>query len=708
MRKLIVITVLGLLVFGGQVHASGEDKETVLDVILKPVKMILAPIHGGELLDVVTKPAEELLMPVFSFEEEMVTPAGFEERAIDYPGNVTVITEKDIERSNAKYVYELLRKEAGIYVSDYTQSGKTVVVDMRGFGETSSRNVLVMMDGRRLNEVDISGTDWTQVPIENVERIEIIRGSGSVLYGDNAAAGVINIITKRGKEGHHFKGGADFGSYGYRNYYGRINGAEEFASYNAIFKQEETDGYRLNGGYDGCNFMADMTIFPVEWLNVDFSGGYHKDWYGLPSGLQRSEIDQIGYRGSTTPNDKVKTETTFIKVTPVIRLTAGGMEHALEVDAWGRKKRVNMINWAELPAWGIPWYPSWDSSQIDTVAGSVKYTNKYNGDNFKNTLVTGVDMFSAQNRLLTVTPQWATYNQLKIIKRTLGLYVSDNIKLFERVIINAGFRQQWAKYIFDQAENAGRYESQTPDEQAFEVGVEYKYAENGGVYGRFSRSFRFPATDEFYSRWSGLNADLKHQKADTWEVGVKDANSKYLQPMVNVFWMESDNEIFYDPTVGTFGDNENYDKIKRFGVETGAVSDPFDWLNLYFNYTYLNAKFEGGAFVDKRVPMVPEHKIAWGMNVSPSKFVEFNFNSVYISEQYSINDQENRMAELKRYFICNGKVVLKYKGFESFFGINNIFDTRYAEIAASNVAGTVTDLHPAPERNYIFGFSMRF
>lgn len=639
--------------------------------------------------------------------EIVTTPSGFEERAIDYPGNVTVISEEDIERSNAKHVYELLRKEAGIHVSDYTHSGKTVIVDMRGFGETASRNVLVMLDGRRLNEIDISGTDWTQIPIENVEKIEILRGSGSVLYGDNAAAGVINILTKRGKKGHRFKGGADFGSYRYRNYYAGINGAEEFASYNAIVKHEKTDGYRLNGNYDGYDFMAAMTIFPEEWLDVDISGGYHKDWYGLPSGLQRSEIDQIGYRGSTTPNDRVKTETTFIKVTPGIRFNTGDMEHSLEVNSWGRKKRVSMTNWANFLPF-VPWYQSWDTSQIDTIAGSVKYTNRYNGDKFKNNLVTGIDMFAAENRLLTVTPQWATYNQLKIIKRTLGLYVNDNIDLFEFLIVNAGFRQQWSKYIFDQAENAGRYETKNPDQEAFDAGVEFKYMKSGGVYGRFSRSFRFPSTDEFYSRWTGLDTDLSHQKADTWEVGIKDANWRFLQPMVNFFWMKSDDEIFYDPTAGAFGTNSNYDRIKRFGIETGAVSDPFEWLDLYFNYTYMDAEFDEGLFAGNRVPMVPEHKIAWGINFVPEEFIEFNFSSEYISEQYSINDQYNRLPKLKSYFICNGKIVLKYKGVEAFFGVNNMFDTRYAEIAVSNVTGTVTDLHPAPERNYIFGASLEF
>ena len=172
--------------------------------------------------------------------------------------------------------------------------------------------------------------------------------------------------------------------------------------------------------------------------------------------------------------------------------------------------------------------------------------------------------------------------------------------------------------------------------------------------------------------------------------------------------MKSDDEIFYDPTFSAFGDNRNCDRIRRFGIETGAASDPFKWLNMYCNYTYLDAEYDSGKFSGNKVPMVPEHKIAWGVKVTPVEFLELNFDSEYVSEQYSINDDRNLLPRLKPHFVCNGKVVVKYKGIRAFFGINNIFDARYAEIAVSNVAGTVTDLHPAPERNYVFGASYEF
>lgn len=653
-----------------------------------------------------------LLMPTFLYGADelnglgdmVITPSGYKSLAVNFPGNVTVITEKDIADSNAKYVYELLSREAGIHVMDYTGAGKTVIVDMRGFGETGSSNVLVMVDGRPVNEVDISAADWASIPIKNVERIEILRGSGTVLYGDQASAGVINILTRRGKGDPVIFGGTEFGSYRYNKFYGGTRGAYDLMSYNVFYGQSKSDGYRLNGTYDGYDAQAAFTIFPEEWLTIDLSGGYHKDWYGLPSGLQRWEIDQMRYRGSTTPNDISKTDSTFIKITPSLHFVGDSMDHDLVLDAWGRKKRLDTTTWDNVFGGGA----TWDNSQIDSRGGSIRYTNTYYFDSATNKLTVGCDLFWAENRLLTVTPAWLTYNQLKIKKETVGVYINDSLELFDKVIVVGGFRQEWAAYVFDQSENAARYETKSPTQEAFELGLEYKYLEKGGVYGRFSRSFRFPATDEFYSRWSGLNTTIEPQSIDTWEVGVKDKNLDYFQPSVNFFWMKSKDEIFYNPTVGAFGATRNYDRIRRFGIETAVTSHIQEMIDLYFTYTYLEARYDGGQFADKTVPLAPEHKINWGANYRPIEWLEFNFNSEYISEQYSINDDLNRMPVLKAYFVCNGKVSIKWQGIEVFFGINNIFDTRYAAISASNVGGTVTDLHPSPERNYIFGASTRF
>ena len=128
--------------------------------------------------------------------EVVVTGTRTAEEIQKVPASISVITAADIQRSSAKTAVDLLRREEGIVVRDLLGNGKAAQVDLRGFGETASSNTLVLVDGRRTNEIDLSGVDWAQIPVEQIERIEVLRGPGSVLYGDNAAAGVINIITK--------------------------------------------------------------------------------------------------------------------------------------------------------------------------------------------------------------------------------------------------------------------------------------------------------------------------------------------------------------------------------------------------------------------------------------------------------------------------------------------------------------------------------
>ena len=112
--------------------------------------------------------------------EEVVVTATRDKREIrKVPANITVVTREDIQNSNAQTVADALRSEVGLVVRDFLGNGKSASVDLRGFGETASGNTLVLIDGRRVNEIDLSGVDWLQIPLDQVERIEVVRGAGS-------------------------------------------------------------------------------------------------------------------------------------------------------------------------------------------------------------------------------------------------------------------------------------------------------------------------------------------------------------------------------------------------------------------------------------------------------------------------------------------------------------------------------------------------
>jgi len=132
-------------------------------------------------------------------EEMVVTATRQWEEVRRVPAHVTVITERDIAASGATTLIDVLDRVEGIHFRDYSGNSPQAMIDMRGFGgDNPFGKTLVLVDGRRLNRPDMSSINWLQVPLSQVERIEVVHGPSGVLYGDGAVAGVINIITKQG------------------------------------------------------------------------------------------------------------------------------------------------------------------------------------------------------------------------------------------------------------------------------------------------------------------------------------------------------------------------------------------------------------------------------------------------------------------------------------------------------------------------------
>ncbi|MBD3842521.1 MAG: Plug domain-containing protein, partial [Campylobacterales bacterium] len=107
-----------------------------------------------------------------------------------------IFTQNEIKNSNASTIYEFLNEQSSINVMPSSGNIYAQKIDMRGFGITDGyQNVVVIVDGQRLNNIDMTTQLLSSIPVDTIEQIEIIKGSGSVKYGDGATAGAINIIT---------------------------------------------------------------------------------------------------------------------------------------------------------------------------------------------------------------------------------------------------------------------------------------------------------------------------------------------------------------------------------------------------------------------------------------------------------------------------------------------------------------------------------
>ncbi|MFT7491791.1 MAG: iron complex outermembrane receptor protein, partial [Pseudohongiellaceae bacterium] len=132
--------------------------------------------------------------PVFAEDDVtqiIISATGSEESEVLAPVSLSVITQKDIQLSGANTLTEVLRRQASIQIKDSIGDGSRASVSLRGFGANSANNVMIVVDGRKLNNPSQEAPLLTSVSLKDIERIEIIQGSGGVLYGDQAVGGVI-------------------------------------------------------------------------------------------------------------------------------------------------------------------------------------------------------------------------------------------------------------------------------------------------------------------------------------------------------------------------------------------------------------------------------------------------------------------------------------------------------------------------------------
>jgi len=232
-----------------------------------------------------------------SLETVIVTGSRFEQTYADKPLNVSIITRETINKSSALTIPELLSQQAGISARDlFGNNAALATVDLRGFGAAAGQNTLILLDGRRITNADLSGVQWSAIPLASIERIEIMRGSGAVLYGDGATSGVINIITKSptqvDKTGQII---VKAGSYGMTEVQANANYFSGKAGIDFTANQLVSDGYRANNRNEQTNVQAN-----TRWMlgagNLAFKVGIDRQDIRLPGArlVQPSAgIDQV-------------------------------------------------------------------------------------------------------------------------------------------------------------------------------------------------------------------------------------------------------------------------------------------------------------------------------------------------------------------------------------------------------------------------------
>ena len=646
---------------------------------------------------------------VTTLPEVLVTATRTAQKIEKIPAGVIVITQEDIKNSNAGSIPDLLSSGEGVIVRNLMGNGKNVQVDLRGFGETGPYNTLVLVDGRKVNAIDLSGVDWTQIPVDQVERIEIVRGTGTVLYGDNAAGGVINIITKTPSEGFATKGGVTFGSYGRERFEASVSGGYDriAASINASFNN--TDGYRENNRYEAKDIGGKVVIYASDSLSLNLSGSSHEDEFGLPGALTEAQT-RADRKSTVNPQDEGSSRDSYVRAGFDL---AVGNNGNLVTDL-SYRTRSNDAVFPDTTS------PQTTNSNSETWGVTPRYIWNGNIFNHKNTLITGADLYwSAQDIdiyggfLIPITTKTSISN---IEKDSVGIYFNNEYAVKENIILSLGARHEKVRYDLAQLDMTSSFppfdEKISDSKNAYNAGLTFVYADKSSVFVRANRSFRFPLTDELvYQDWSTFTyraiTYLKPQTGKHYEAGIKHFFSNRISGNITLFRAEIENELFYNPS--TYA-NENHPETLHQGVEIGCKAKPFDKLTLFGNFTYEEANFEKTPYKGNEIPAVPGYKGHLGFQVDdftiPGLIFSAGYN--YVGSSYVISDQANNFDKLDSYYTIDAKLAYKYKMLKAFIGINNLTDQKYSEYGVMNLALTKRNFYPAPERNFFAGIQFDF
>ncbi len=610
----------------------------------------------------------------------VVTPTGFGRAAAFIPLNVKVITAEDIEHSGAKIITDLLRTEGGIIVNDWFGSGNRVSIDMLGFGETAQSNVLVMVDGRRMDSVDMAGTNWQQISIDEIERIEIIRGSGSVLYGDNSNAGVINIITKKGGPEHIQE--VSFWSSSYRGIGGRlgISGIVAGISYRVNVSENISDGYRENSGFSVRSIGGSFGYSVGNIFTLRLNTGYLFNNYGMPGALLQTDLDGGMKRTDTKyPYDEATENNSYIHgiitVAPaeniVLRLQHNYQQKkAVSYFGGWRGLRETYRNTSGLKT-------IWDTKIL----------------NMDNRLTVGGDYDESK------LSSWT-----EIHKYSSAFYFVNEFSPLENLMLNTGLRNQ--RVIYTRAVNAEK------NQTAYNLGLSWLFSDRGRVYANYATTFRFPKTDEMTFSNPALEDGLAAQTSRDIQFGFKYSPVPMVKAGMHFFRSYIQNEIYFDPNVINpnswtgFGANNNYNETERNSIEIEVKVLPFDFLTIGLNHSIIRAVFADGDYKDNSVPGVPESKFVINCKIQPLDALSINIAVQSIGERYFISDQKNKNDKLPGFTRVDVGLNYILNNFNIRGRINNLFNSKYSEHGVLSGDG-IPAYFPSPGRNFIIEIGMK-
>ena len=563
--------------------------------------------------------------------EVVVSATKIEEAVEETTSSVLVIDQETIAAAGEEFVVDLLKDIPEINVVQNGGAGKTSTVILRG---GSAAQTLVMIDGVKVKSTTVGYFDFANLSTDDIERIEIVKGAQSTIYGSEAMAGVINIITKKGKGPLTVEGAYEIGTHNTHSPSVTFSSGNDKVDFRITGSHFETDGISAAktgaeaDGYKNDSVSARIGIRPAEKFELEFSGRYSKD---------RSELDAFG---------------------------ADDLNYVQRGDHYimsGKGKLYLTDEWEQVLT-------------LSRVSDDLEYTDPDNAS--RNSVInTALNTADWQHNLYLndayVLTLGAEYREeegenIGVFDRRIdntAFYLNNKIKLLnDRLVLNAGLR-------YDDHESFG-------DKTTYRVGGVYNMRSAGlQIKGNYGKGFRAPTLNELYYQdsWSSGNPNLKPEKSTSWEIGFE-KEIVHEKAVVSLTYFDQEYKDLIQWIETPPGSwqyvPQNTAEAQVRGIEAGAMAQITECLSASSYYTYTDSEDKATGRRLKRRPL-EKLNVALDYSRGPASAA---VNYTYVSKVY----ESVSIGNLPSYVLVDlcGSYKIN-KNLKVFGRIDNLFDEQY-------------------------------
>ncbi|GEM_PF-139958 len=601
-----------------------------------------------------------------SLQPLVVTSTPLQNNELDAPEAVEIYTAADIEKAHVQTLYDFLGQHTSLVTMPSFGNPLAQKIDLHGYGlENGYQNIVVTLNGRRLNNVDMVPQLLSSISPSDIERLEIIKGGGVVLGGDGANAGVINIVTRQGA-------GSEVSVYGglYNTYDGafRVGHTDDRMRVSASGELYHTAGTRHVDTAQNrdeqrlANGTFDLAVTPTDNLELRLGAQFSRTdaTYGGPMTQEEYDANPAqpgsGYGYGPAPSrQKYDTDAYSAGITWDLN-----PHWALNLDAFIEKKKSDYVTYSSVFTYD---YRSLKAS-ADYAEGGWHVT--FGGDFFDGERDSGATSYSIAN---------------ETTKKNMAGYLLAQYRTGAHTF-KAGYRYEKVDYDYSDANNSL---DDSHSLSGIEAGYNYRLNETESLFFSYAHAYQAPDIDRFFNRdYTGkvtFNGFIDPMTSDSFTLGYT-ALAPTNRFKLSVYYIALKNEIYYysDPSY-VASKNTNIDRSHKFGIDLYDRWQVDERIALSLNYNYVQAviddeKENGEDYSGNELPGVSNHSVKAAVTLRANPHTTVTLSHTYRSEAYALNDFNNDFKQKQDpYNSTDLSFSYARDAYELFARINNLFNT---------------------------------